>query len=86
MMRGLIRLVNQNFSKKLGIAETAKVIQEKILNITQVVLSFLSRMTLRNSEQSSVLVTVLPELWDSTKFKPEKWSRSDQALEVWPSI
>jgi hypothetical protein len=86
MMRGLIRLVNQNFSKKLGIAETAKVIQEKILNITQVVLSFLSRTTLRNSEQSSVLVTVLPELWDSTKFKPEKWSSSDQALEVWPSI
>jgi F-type H+-transporting ATPase subunit alpha len=32
----LIRLVHQNFSKKLGIAETAKVIQEKIMNITQV--------------------------------------------------
>lgn len=45
MMRGLIRLVHQNFSKKLGIAETAKVIQEKIMNITQVVHSFLSRMT-----------------------------------------
>ena len=36
-MRGLIRLAHQHFSKKLGIAETAKVIQEKIMNITQVV-------------------------------------------------
>ena len=37
LMRGLIRLAHQHFSKKLGIAETAKVIQEKIMNITQVV-------------------------------------------------
>jgi hypothetical protein len=34
-MRGMMRLV-QGFSKKLGIADTAKVIQDKIMNITQV--------------------------------------------------
>lgn len=34
-MRGMMRLV-QGFSKKLSIADTAKVIQEKIINIAQV--------------------------------------------------
>jgi len=34
-MRGLLRLT-QSFSKKLSIADTAKVIQDKIMNITQV--------------------------------------------------
>jgi hypothetical protein len=33
----LIRLVQSNFSKKLSIADTAKVIQDKIQGITQVV-------------------------------------------------
>ena len=36
-MQSLLRTLNRSFSKKLGIAETAKVIQEKIMNITQVV-------------------------------------------------
>lgn len=61
-MRGLLRLARQGFSKKLGIADTAKVIQEKIMNITQVV----SHSSLRMMSRSSVLllasVTVLPEL------------------------
>ena len=35
-MQSLLRTLNRGFSKKLGIAETAKVIQEKIMNITQV--------------------------------------------------
>ena len=48
-MRGMLRLA-QGFSKKLGIADTAKVIQEKIMNITQVVLLCLfPRMTLKSS-------------------------------------
>lgn len=38
-MIGLLRLFTNNFaSKKLGIAETAKVIQEKIMSIAQVVI------------------------------------------------
>ena len=48
-------------SKKLGIADTAKVIQDKIMNITQVVSFILCRMMLNNSVQSSASVTVLPE-------------------------
>lgn len=36
-MRGVLRLAQRFSSKKLGIADTAKVIQEKIMNITQVV-------------------------------------------------
>jgi hypothetical protein len=47
-MRGLLRLT-QSFSKKLSIADTAKVIQDKIMNITQVVLAFLSRTTSNSS-------------------------------------
>ena len=49
-------------SKKLSIADTAKVIQDKIMNITQVVRFVLCRMMLNNSVQSSVSVMVLPEL------------------------
>jgi hypothetical protein len=47
-MRGMMRLV-QGFSKKLGIADTAKVIQDKIMNITQVVVIFLPRTTSNSS-------------------------------------
>ncbi len=36
-MRSILRLRHPFASKKLGIAETAKVIQDKIMNITQVV-------------------------------------------------
>ncbi len=84
-MRGLLRLVQSGFSKKLSIADTAKVIQDKIMNITQIVSHFLLRTTLKSSVQSLVLVTVLPELSASTRFKPERWLNSDQALEEWPS-
>ena len=86
-MRGLLRLARQGFSsKKLGIADTAKVIQEKIMNITQVVPIPSFRTMSRNSALSSVLETVLPELSDSTKFRQEKWSNLDQVSEVWLSI
>lgn len=37
MIAGLLRSLRPFSTKKLGIAETAKVIQEKIMNITQVV-------------------------------------------------
>ena len=49
-MRGLLRLVNSFSSKKLGIADTAKVIQEKILNITQTVGAPLCRTASMSSE------------------------------------
>ncbi len=49
-MRGLIRLAQQGFSKKLGIADTAKIIQEKIMNITQVVCTERRRTMSRSSE------------------------------------
>jgi hypothetical protein len=39
-MRSVFRLTNSFSSKKLGIADTAKVIQDKIMNITQVVTIF----------------------------------------------
>ena len=84
-MRGLLRLARQGFSsKKLGIADTAKVIQEKIMNITQVVRPFLFRTMSKNSALSSVLETVLQELLVLTRFKQEKWSNLDQEFEVWP--
>lgn len=38
MMRSILKL-RVPFSKKLGIADTAKVIQDKIMNITQIVSS-----------------------------------------------
>jgi hypothetical protein len=45
-MRALFRVAHQTFSsKKLGIADTAKVIQDKIMNITQVVCMHPLRMT-----------------------------------------
>ena len=85
-MRSVFRVKSLFSGKKLGIADTAKVIQDKIINITQVVL-FLSspRTTSRSSELSSALVMVLPELLDSTKSKPVKWSSSDLVSEVWLS-
>jgi hypothetical protein len=44
-MRALLRFAQSGFtSKKLGIAETAKVIQERIINISQVVSDDLLRM------------------------------------------
>ncbi len=55
-----MRLV-QGFSKKLGIADTAKVIQEKIMNITQVVTLPSNRTTSKNSALSLASETVLPE-------------------------
>lgn len=55
-----MRLV-QGFSKKLGIADTAKVIQEKIMNITQVVTLPSTRTTSKNSALSLASETVLPE-------------------------
>lgn len=36
-MRSLIRLAQQGFSRKPGIAETAKEIQKKIMGLTQTV-------------------------------------------------
>ena len=83
-MRGVLRLA-QGFSKKLGIADTAKVIQEKIMNISQVVLLPVARTTSRSSALSSALETVSPESSDSTRSRPEKWSSSAQASEEWPS-
>ena len=85
-MRGLLRLANQSFSKKLGIADTAKVIQEKIMNITQVVLLVPSRTMSKNSALSSVLETVSPEWSASTRYRQEKWWSSAQALGEWLSI
>jgi|GEM_PF-7057543 len=61
-MKAMINMRYMFSSKKLSIADTAKVIQDKIMNITQVVRFLLCRMMLNNSVQSSVLVTVLPEL------------------------
>ena len=84
-MRALLRLGRQGFSKKLGIADTAKVIQEKIMNITQVVRIPSPRTTSNNSALSSALETVSPEWLDSTKSRQEKWSSSDQVSEVWHS-
>lgn len=80
----MMRLV-QGFSKKLGIADTAKVIQEKIMNITQVVTTLSSRTTSRSSALSSALETVSLELSASTRSRQEKWSSSARELEVWPS-
>ena len=71
-------------SKKLGIADTAKVIQDKIINITQVVTYVSFRMMSKNLVQSSVLVMVLPEWLVSIKCKQEKWWNLDPEFEVWP--
>ncbi len=84
-MRGMMRIV-QSFSKKLSIADTAKVIQDKIMNISQVVPLSLPRTTLKSSELSLALETVSPELSDSTRSRLEKWWSSAQASEAWPSI
>ena len=84
-MKAIINMRNMFSSKKLSIADTAKVIQDKIMNITQVVTPFLFRTMLNNSVQSSVSVTVLPESSASIKSKQVKWSNSDPVSEVWPS-
>jgi hypothetical protein len=63
-MKAMMNMRYMFSSKKLGIADTAKVIQDKIMNITQVVSFILCRMMLNNSVQSSVLVMVLPESSD----------------------
>lgn len=83
-MRGILRLT-QGFSKKLGIADTAKVIQEKIMNITQVVLRHPFRTTLKSSALSSALEMVSLVSSASTRFRQEKWLNSAQVSEVWPS-
>ena len=63
LMRSVFKIKTLFSSKKLGIADTAKVIQDKIMNITQVVLNIIMfRMMLKNLELSLVLVMVLPEL------------------------
>jgi len=85
-MRGVLRLAQRFSSKKLGIADTAKVIQEKIMNITQVVPHSLPRTTSRSSALSSASATVSPELSASTRCRQEKWWSSDRASEEWPSI
>ena len=84
-MQSLLRTLNRSFSKKLGIAETAKVIQEKIMNITQVVPTSSLRMTSKSSEPSSASATVLPEWLDSIRSRPEKWWSSGQASGAWHS-
>ena len=85
-MKGMLRLAQRFSGKKLGIADTAKVIQDKIMNITQVVPVALFRMTSRNSAQSSASVMVLPVWSASTRSRPVKWSSSVQASEEWLSI
>lgn len=85
-MRSLLKIRMPFSSRKLGIADTAKVIQDKILNISQVVALSLYRTMSKNTVQSSVLVMVLPESLVSTKSRQVKWSSSGQASEVWPSI
>ena len=81
----MLRLAQRFSGKKLGIADTAKVIQDKIMNITQVVLVALLRTTSRSSAQSSASVTVLLVWSASTRSRQVKWSSSVQASEVWPS-
>ena len=64
-MKAMMNMRYMFSSKKLGIADTAKVIQDKIMKITQVVIIyFYNRMMLINSVQSSQSVTVLLELLD----------------------
>lgn len=84
-MFGLLKYCGRSLfsTKKLGIADTAKVIQDKILNITQSVILNLFRMILKNLEQSSLLETVLLEFSDLLKSKQDRWLSSDQELEEW---
>jgi hypothetical protein len=87
-MRNILKLkmLQMPFSsKKIGIAETVKNIQDKIMSISQVVRLLLFRMMLNSLVLSSALVMVLPELLASIKFKLVKWSNSDQEFEEWPS-
>ena len=88
-MKNLFRFVKPTrflfSSKKLGIADTAKVIQDKILNISQIVKNYLLRMMLNNLEQSLVLETVSQESSVLIKSKQDRWSSLDPELEVWHS-
>lgn len=83
MIKNLLYLRGAFGSKKLGIADTAKVIQDKIMNITQVVLIFSCRMMSNSLVPSSVSAMVLPVWLDSTKFKQERWWNFAQESEVW---
>ena len=87
-MRSLFKLCNTSLfsTKKLGIADTAKVIQDKILGITQSVNLIWLRMILKSLEQSSPLETVLLECLALLKSKQDRWSNSGQELEEWPWI
>lgn len=85
-MRSILKLKLPFSSKKLGIADTAKVIQDKIMNITQVVIEPLPRMMSRSLAQSLASATVLPELSASIRSRPVRWSSSDPVSEAWPSI
>lgn len=83
-MRSILKLRLPFSSKKLGIADTAKVIQDKIMNITQVVnIQIIHRMMSKNLVLSLVSVMVLLELLDLIKFKLVKWSSLDLESEVW---
>jgi hypothetical protein len=75
-MRALLKpfLGKYAFStKKLGIADTAKVIQDKILNITQSVHIFSFRMILKNLEQLFLLEMVLLVYLVLLKYKQDRW-------------
>ena len=85
-MRSLLKLCNSSLfsTKKLGIADTAKVIQDKILGITQSVHTILFRMISKSLEQLSPLETVLLECLDLLKSKQDRWLSSGQESEEWP--
>ena len=83
MIKNLLYLRGAFGSKKLGIADTAKVIQDKIMNITQVVLISSYRMMSNSLVQSLVLVMVLLVWLDSIRFKQVRWWNFAQGFEVW---
>lgn len=87
LMRGLLRLAaRQGFAnKKLGIADTSKVIIDKIMNITDQVPLLSSRPMSTSTAPSSASAMVLPVLSDSTRSRQERWSSSGQASGGWPS-
>jgi hypothetical protein len=74
-MFGLFKYCGRSLfsTKKLGIADTAKVIQDKILNITQSVNIYLLRTTLKNLELLFLLEMVLLVSLDLLKFKQDRW-------------
>jgi hypothetical protein len=84
-MFGLLKYCGRSLfsTKKLGIADTAKVIQDKILNITQSVNYILLRMISKSLEQLFQLEMVLLVFLDLPKYKQDRWSNSGQELEEW---